>query len=94
MIYSLKFVYHDNKDLVINIAADKLQAFFGALNGKQMYFDELNNMGFWTDLEKIRYVQAFMVSQPEGGLDAAQAPQGDSSLPTENAGNPIVEAIA
>jgi len=94
MIYSLKFVYHDNKDLVINIAAEKLQAFFSALNGKQMYFDELNNMGFWTDLEKIRYVQALMVSNPEGGLDAAQAPQGDLSLPTENAGNPIVEAIA
>lgn len=94
MIYSLKFVYHDNKDLVINIAADKLQAFFGALNSKQMYFDELNNMGFWTDLEKIRYVQAVQVTKPEGELDAFQAPQGDTSLPAEASADSSAEKIA
>jgi hypothetical protein len=81
MIYSLKFVYHDNKDLVINIAAEKLQNFFTALNGKQMYFDDINQMGFWTDLDKIRYVQAFQV---QGDKDEQQAPQGSPDISAEN----------
>lgn len=82
MIYTLKLVYHDNKDLIINIASEKLQSFFVSLNGKQMYFDESNNMGFWTDLDKIRYVQCMQVVTPDGGLDAqSKAAQSDTPVP-------------
>lgn len=93
MIYQLKFVYHDQKDLVINIAAEKLQAFFVALNGKQMYFDELNNMGFWTDLDKIRYVQAFQI--PGEAQDAqAKAAPGDSGVPVQIKEDKVSEVSA
>jgi hypothetical protein len=65
MICSLKLIYNDNKDLVIKIAEENLPAFFGSLNAKQMYFDNFNKMGFWTDLDKIRYVQALKDSSEE-----------------------------
>lgn len=82
MIYSLKFVYHDNKDLVINIAAEKLQNFFASLNSKQMYFDDINQMGFWTDLDKIRYVQAFQVEGAKN--DQPQAASIDIPVSVQN----------
>lgn len=94
MIFSLKFVYQDNKDLTINIAAEKMAAFFSALNQKQMYFDETTNIGFWTDLDKIRYVQAFQVSQQGEVNDQSQAPSGDSGIPVEDAAVSCCQASA
>ena len=66
MIYSIKFIYNDGKDLFINIEEDKLGSFFNALNSKSLYYDESINAGFWADLEKIRYIQVFKApDQPE-----------------------------
>lgn len=65
MIYQFKFIYLDDKDLSVNIAEENVPAFFASLNNKQMYFDELNKMGFWTDLDKIRYMQSFQIPPKE-----------------------------
>lgn len=94
MIFSLKFVYQDNKDLTINIAAEKMAAFFSALNQKQMYFDETTNMGFWTDLDRIRYVQAFQIPQQGEANDQSQAPSSDIGIPVEDAAIPCCQASA
>lgn len=94
MIFSLKFVYQDNKDLTINIAAEKMAAFFSALNQKQMYFDETTNMGFWTDLDRIRYVQAFQIPQQGEANDQPQASRGDTCVPIEDAAVPCCAPCA
>jgi len=76
MIYSIKFVYNDGKDLVINIIEANAAEFFNRLSTKTVYFDEQNNVGFWTDLDKVRYIEMRKVPvegeknadvQPEAG---------------------------
>ena len=85
MICSLKFVYNDNKDVLMTIAADKLEGLFNALNAKQMYFDEGNKMGFWTDVDKLRYVQAMFHPTPGEGDVKQEAPASFADLSKEDA---------
>ena len=74
MIYSIRFVYNDGKDLVVNVLEAKATEFFGALNTKTAFFDQENNHGFWTDLDKVRYVE-FRKIPVEGEANAEQQPE-------------------
>lgn len=65
MNFQLKFYYDDGKDIAVNMEEKNLPAFFNSLNNHQMYFEEESNVGFWTDLDKIRYIEAFRLKQEE-----------------------------
>ena len=57
MIYSIKFVFTDGKDLIVNVMEAKVGEFFNALSTKTVFFDAENNVGFWTDMDKVRFVE-------------------------------------
>lgn len=82
MICNLKFVYFDNKDVTLTIKDENLDNLFTSLNQKQMYFDEINKMGFWTDLDKIRYIHSLFYQ--EDANVAPEASPSHPSLPIEN----------
>jgi len=64
MICTLKFTYFDEKELVINIEEDKIEKFFECLNKHEIYHDEFHKTGFWTDVEKVRYIQS-LIHEPK-----------------------------
>ena len=82
MICNLKFVYFDNKDVTLTIKEESLGNLFTSLNQKQMYFDEINKMGFWTDLDKIRYIHSLFYQEDVNAKPEESASH--SSIPSEN----------
>lgn len=93
MIYTLKFIYQDGKELNINIEKEDLKPFFESLSKKEMYFDENQMMGFWSDLDKVRWIQANrqdMIQIEEFQHEPQlQTSGGFESLPVEDAANTI-----
>lgn len=65
MIYQLKFMYDDNKEVNVTMKEEELSKFYKCLSEKSMYFDKDCNLGFWTDLDKVRYVQAQRMAPKE-----------------------------
>ena len=73
--YQVHFVFTDGKDLNINMAPQQLKEFFDLLNKKQIFWygDDKQNpeMGFWTDLDKVRFIQLRAI---KGVMHAEHAP--------------------
>lgn len=64
MAIQIKFVYNDGKDLQVDVQEEKLKFFFDCLNTRGIYWNDEETLGFWTDLDKIRYVQIFNPKKP------------------------------
>lgn len=71
MIYAVKFIYNDGKDLLCNVAEENIGSFFQNLNQKQVFYDEKNNVGFWTDIATVRYIEMRKVQN--NGVPHAEA---------------------
>lgn len=65
MQFRMKLVYQDNKDLDISIDEASLPNFFESLNKHKIYWNHDSSHGFWTDLEKVRYVQFMATPEPQ-----------------------------
>ncbi len=63
MNYTIKLVYMDGKELTIALSEDKLGDFYETLSKKGIYWMEKSDNGFWTDLDKVRYVQIFKIKE-------------------------------
>ena len=66
---SVRFVYNDGKDLKVNIPTEQFQQLFASLNQKQVYWDSAVKQGFWTDLDRIRFME-FEVKEEENDTNA------------------------
>lgn len=94
-MYQVKFVYKDGNDLDIKTTPDQLTNFFDALNAKTVFWygadDTPPTVGFWTNLEDIRYfqVQAIMGVKNE---EEAKLGKGDKIIPIEKGGHPHLKA--
>jgi hypothetical protein len=51
----LKMTYNDGKDISCSINKEDASAFFDALNKQTVYWNARGG-GFWTDLNKIRFI--------------------------------------
>lgn len=87
MNFTIKLVYQDGKDLDIAIDQSALPGFFEALNKHQICWSEDASNGFWTDLEKVRYVQ-FLSNQESKVIDGKEeGKEGIRELPVQDGRN-------
>lgn len=64
MIYKVKFVYMDGKDLDLNIDDAELKNLFQSLNNREIYWSSEDKIqGFWLDIERVRYIQCFALQE-------------------------------
>lgn len=78
--YQVHFVYKDGKDLNINMAPEQLNEFFTELNAKKIFWygkEEQPEMGFWTNIDEVRFIQLRAMKGVEHveQLNSARAPQ-------------------
>lgn len=52
----VKIFYIDDKDIEVTISPKDSKKFFDSIGTNQFYFDERKGKGFWTDIEKVRYM--------------------------------------
>ncbi|NGX36883.1 MAG: hypothetical protein K1000chlam2_00028 [Chlamydiae bacterium] len=70
MLYSVKFTFLDTHEVEIKIDKESLTNFFTCLKEKNVYWnDEDGTVGFWLDLDKVRYVQCFAERRIESDSD-------------------------
>jgi hypothetical protein len=55
-MFKITFHYHDDKVCDFEVKFSKASEFFAELSKKNVYFDFESNVGFWTDLNSVRYI--------------------------------------
>ena len=64
-VYQVKFNFMDGKDLAVQMKKDDLANFFSHLNDKQVYWNEAFSKGFWTDLDRVRWIEFNELQTPK-----------------------------
>lgn len=64
-MFTVKFIYNDDKDLTVNIEEENLREFFECLDKKQFYLHQNYELGFWTNIDTVRYIEIKKVSTCE-----------------------------
>jgi hypothetical protein len=83
MIYAVKFVYNDGKDLLCNVAEENIGLFFANINQKQVFYDEKNNVGFWTDISTVRYIELRKIEDKGDQNAKPEAEAGSNAIPID-----------
>lgn len=92
MIYAVKFVYNDGKDLLCNVAEENIGVFFAHINQKQVFYDEKNNVGFWTDISSVRYIELRKVDEKGENNANPEAKESSNTVPFDQ-GQPELPAV-
>ena len=59
MKIKVRMWYMDGKNLDVEILETMAEQFFKDLNAGSMFWSEHSSSGFWTSIEKIRYIEVF-----------------------------------
>jgi len=86
----VKLTYMDGKDLEVNIAPEDAKKFFDAVGHHQFYFDDRKGRGFWTDVDKIRFMQVEELPDAEKRNAILNAP--DAGAEKTGPGDRVPEA--
>ena len=73
--YQIHMVYKDGEKINVPIEEKEIQKFFDSLNAAQVYKDPVSNVGFWTNLQDIRYITIVEKPKEENGPVTAPSDQ-------------------
>jgi hypothetical protein len=62
--YQVEFVFNDGKNLHVNVEGTHIEQFFKELSTKNIYWNDLKSLGFWTNLDNVRFVSIKALAQP------------------------------
>ena len=54
---SVKFVFNDGKDLLVNIPHDELGDMFERISESKIFWSGGESHGFWTNIENVRFIE-------------------------------------
>lgn len=69
MKFLLKMVYTDGKIETVSLTREESDTFFDCVGTGKIYWSPDKKAGFWTDINKIRYFQAFEEPQQKNEVD-------------------------
>lgn len=56
-MYQVQMYYKDKEQLNIDIPKESINNFFNDLNHSQAFIHPVTKVGFWTNLQEIRYIR-------------------------------------
>jgi len=90
MHYEVNMYYKDDKHLKVDVLGEEISRFFADLTAHQVYIHPMTKIGFWTNINDIRYIK---VHQKEDDGEVIKSPDPVSGDVQERDGdNPEGEA--
>jgi len=82
-MYQVQLYYKDKEQLNIDVLKTEITQFFNDLNNSQAYIHPITKVGFWTNIQDIRYIKVVEKEKKDGEV-IEEADGGAEPLPVRD----------